>query len=448
MEEHQIDFPDRPVALLGQNQLGYSPQIFAVAFINFLAKNEAHQVGVLLDRSRFAQIAQLRPMIALSRLGRAAQLRQHQERASQFLRQKLHTARQLAHFLIPVFRAPADAHELQVIHHHQPQLLSRLLQPPQFGMHVHQIHAGRVVDVNRRFHHCVGGRAQLLPLRFVQVSGAEALAVHPRRAAQHARQQRLLRHLERKNRHRLEQPRRHMPADIQRQRGLAHRWPRRQNNQLARMQAAGHFVQLGKSCADALDPFTRIQKRVEAALVVLNHLQRSRESFIVARLAQLQQRLLRALQNLGRIVLRHQRPVHQLLRSHGDPPQRRLVADDLDVAVEIRNARQPVVERDQIAQPVDRLQFVVAQQFVGDSDAVDLLAALVQLRHARENAPMLLQREIVVGDGARDLDEPRAIQQNRTEDEPLGIDVGGKAFLEFYTGSGRHGSGIQSSNLP
>ena len=64
---------------------------------------------------------------------------------------------------------------------------------------------------------------------------------------------------------------------------------------------------------------------------------------------------------------RHQRAVHQLLRGNGDAPQRGLVAHDPDVAVEIRDLRQPVVERNQIAQAVHRFQFVVPQQFVGDA---------------------------------------------------------------------------------
>ena len=156
--------------------------------------------------------------------------------------------------------------------------------------------------------------AQFLPLLLVQISGAEPLAVHARRRAQHTGQQRLLRHFERKDRHRLKQPRRHVPADIQRQRRLAHRRPRRQNDQFARVQAARHLVQLGETGADALDPLAGIEKRIEAAFVVLDHLERGLKPFFAARFAQPQQRLFRAREDLLGIVLGHQRAIHQLLR--------------------------------------------------------------------------------------------------------------------------------------
>ncbi len=74
MQKYQIYFSDGPVALLGDDQLRHPAQIFAVPLVHLFAEDESHQVGILLDRARFAQIAQLRPVIALARLGRAAQL--------------------------------------------------------------------------------------------------------------------------------------------------------------------------------------------------------------------------------------------------------------------------------------------------------------------------------------------------------------------------------------
>src|SRR5579859_3561583 len=57
MEKYQVYFSDGAVALLGDDQFGHPAQIFAVALINLFAEDERHQVGVLLDRSRFAQVA-------------------------------------------------------------------------------------------------------------------------------------------------------------------------------------------------------------------------------------------------------------------------------------------------------------------------------------------------------------------------------------------------------
>ena len=172
-----------------------------------------------------------------------------------------------------------------------------------------------------------------------------------------------------------------------------------------------------------------IEKRIETALIILDDFERRHQALFGARFAELQQRLFRARENVARLFLGQQRPVHQVLRRHGDAAQRRFIAHDPDVAVQVRDVRQPVVERNQVTQPVHRFQLVVTHQLVRYRDAVDLLAALMQFRHPHENAAVLLDGEIVQPDHARDLDETRIVEHDRTEDESLGIDVGGKSFV-------------------
>ena len=79
-------------------------------------------------------------------------------------------------------------------------------------------------------------------------------------------------------------------------------------------------------------------------------------------------------------------------------PQQRLFFDDVDVAVEIVKLGQPVIERDQVAESIDRLQLAMLHQLVCQRDAVNLFAAFVQFGHAQENALVLFQAEIVRGD--------------------------------------------------
>ena len=69
----------------------------------------------MLNRARLAKIAQLRPVIAYARFRGAAQLREHEKRAIDFIRKKFHAARQLADFLVAVLDASAHAHQLQII---------------------------------------------------------------------------------------------------------------------------------------------------------------------------------------------------------------------------------------------------------------------------------------------------------------------------------------------
>ena len=71
-DECQVHFAGGAVALLGNNQLGAALQVGVVLLVDFLAEDECHHVGILLDGSRFAQIGQLRTVIAAPALRRAA----------------------------------------------------------------------------------------------------------------------------------------------------------------------------------------------------------------------------------------------------------------------------------------------------------------------------------------------------------------------------------------
>ena len=104
--------------------------------------------------------------------------------------------------------------------------------------------------------------------------------------------------------------------------------------------------------------------------------------------------------------------VDQVLRGEDDAPQDRLVLDDLDVAVEGEDLRQAVVERDQVAEAVERFELILLHQLVGDGDAVDSFPALRQIVHAREDAAVLLKREIVRIQVSGDLNEIGVVQEN------------------------------------
>ena len=66
MQEDQVHGADGAVALFGDDQLGEAAEIFAVAIVDFFAEDEADHIGVLLDRARFAKVAELRAVIALA----------------------------------------------------------------------------------------------------------------------------------------------------------------------------------------------------------------------------------------------------------------------------------------------------------------------------------------------------------------------------------------------
>src|SRR5262245_3476646 len=91
-KECESDDTGWTVALLRDDQFRLA-LILIIGFVDLFTVNEHHDIGVLLDRTRFAQIRQLRPVIALTLFRRAAQLRKGDYGNFEFLRQSFQPAR-------------------------------------------------------------------------------------------------------------------------------------------------------------------------------------------------------------------------------------------------------------------------------------------------------------------------------------------------------------------
>ena len=79
VQERQLDASCGTVTLLGEDEFRDTLQTFFIGAINFFAEYEGDHVGVLLDTSRFAKVAEHGTVIARTSFRGTAQLRQNQE---------------------------------------------------------------------------------------------------------------------------------------------------------------------------------------------------------------------------------------------------------------------------------------------------------------------------------------------------------------------------------
>src|ERR1017187_3768318 len=70
--EGQLDEAGRAVALFGYDDFGDAFEVGIVLFVDLFAEDEGHDVGVLLDGAGFAQVGELRTMVASAAFGSAA----------------------------------------------------------------------------------------------------------------------------------------------------------------------------------------------------------------------------------------------------------------------------------------------------------------------------------------------------------------------------------------
>ena len=118
-----------------------------------------------------------------------------------------------------------------------------------------------------------------------------------------------------------------------------------------------------------------------------------------------------------------------MLRGEDDAAQDGLVFDDADVAVEVGNLREAVVERDEVGEAVAGFELVELHELVGDGDAVDAFAAILNLAHACEDAAMFFEAEVAGFERAGSLDVEGIVEQDGAEHEALGVDVGREALF-------------------
>ena len=213
--------------------------------IILFAEDKHDDVGILLDRTRFAQIGQHRAFV-LALFDRPAELGERHHRNIELLGHGLQRLGDHRDFLHPVVgaRAGARPHQLQIVDDDQGQaLLTHQAAHPRA-----QLGDGdgrRVVNVQRRPLQALAGPYQFVKIIVGKLAAADFFRRNLGLFGENPGGQLLGRHFQRKKRHHflvqfgvVQGGSCHVESDIGRQRGFAHRRPTGQNNQIRGVQPA------------------------------------------------------------------------------------------------------------------------------------------------------------------------------------------------------------------
>ena len=151
--------------------------------------DEHHDVGVLLDGARFAQIGELRP--ALIAFRRARQLAEHEHGNLQLLGQAFQSARDARDFFLAIAKAPARGNQLEIVHDQHGHAFVAL-QPSRFRANLEHADRARIVNPQRRRRNRAQRFGHAPPVFAIQMPGAEFVRVNLRHRGDQALQQRLL----------------------------------------------------------------------------------------------------------------------------------------------------------------------------------------------------------------------------------------------------------------
>ena len=327
--------------MLGDDHVGQPVRlVFGIAVV-VLAVEEGDEVGVLLDGSRLSQVGEHR-LRRVALLGGAGELGDRQHRHLELAGEDLQPAAHLADLLDPVGARVVGAHQLQVVDDDQAEAAPVLVlgvQPPRLRPQVEQAEVGGVVEPERRLLELVAGAHHLRPVLLRDLPLAQLVAGDPRPAGDEALRQLDLGHLEGEEGDRQPSLHRHVLGDVGDDRALAHRRPRGDDDQVAGLEAAGDRVDVAEAGGGAGQLELAGGELLQPVDLVVEDL---REQAEVARLlfvGDVEEQLLGPLGELARFAVALVHPALDLLAGAEQPPQQRVLLDDLGVVLGVAGGR-------------------------------------------------------------------------------------------------------------
>ena len=327
--------------MLGDDQVGEAVGLVVGVAVVVLAVEEGDHVGVLLDLPRLAQVGELR-LRRRALLGRARELGDRQHRHLELAGEDLQPAADLADLLDPVGAVVVGAHQLHVVDDDQAEAAAVLflgVQAPRLRPQVEDAEVGGVVEPERRLLQLVAGPHHLRPVLLRDLALAQLVAGDPRPAGDEALRQLDLGHLEREEGDRQVALHRDVFGDVGDQRALAHRRAGGDDDQVAGLEAAGDRVDVAEAGGGAGQLDLAGGELLEPVDLVVEDL---REQAEVARLlfvGDVEEQLLGPLGELARFAVALVDPALDLLAGAEQPPQQRVLLDDLGVVLGVAGGR-------------------------------------------------------------------------------------------------------------
>src|SRR5215475_3920034 len=243
-DEGELHHAGGTVALLADDDVGHALVLFSLQPVAIRPVQEEDEVGVLLEGARFAQVGEL-GLLALPALHRARELGERDHRHIELLGQRLEGARDLRDLLLAVFRA-ASSHELEIVDDDHVEAVLRF-HAPRLRAGLQHGERGRVIDEDGRLGEPARGVGQAGPVPRVEVSRAHLVGVDAALRAEQALYKLLLGHLEAEHEHALVVAYPCVLRDVHGEGRFAHGGPARDDDEIARLEARGHLVELAEA---------------------------------------------------------------------------------------------------------------------------------------------------------------------------------------------------------
>ncbi|MPL98525.1 hypothetical protein SDC9_44731 [bioreactor metagenome] len=377
-EEDERDFPGGAVPVLGQVDEGpvvvFLPRGTCLVIAGPVEQHD--RVGVLLDSAAVPQVGKLR-LLLRPLLHRPGELGQGDDGNFEFPGHSLQSPGNFRHFLLLVLDPPRGVHELEVVHHHQSQVLVPGLEAaapcPEFqgGQH------GAVVNVDRGLGEPAGSFSESFPGGFRKGAVPEVVDVYPGLGAQHPLDKLLRAHFQAEDEHRAPHS---LPAELGDVDG---------KGRFSHGGTGGHDVQASR-LESAHEPVEFVESRIETrhvlvrTVVLLLDLEEGfAEDFAdvpevggVPLLGDLEHRPFRFLENLVHVELLGITELDDGVPRGDEPPVDCLVPDDARMVFHVGRCGDAVHEGSDKGLPPQAFTFSLPGEFLQEGEGIHRLVPL------------------------------------------------------------------------
>ena len=417
----------------------------ALLQVIFVAVDEEHDVRVLLDRARFAEIRKLRPLV-LAALDGARELGEREHRNRKLLRDRLQPLRDLADLEHAVLGLGAGGrpHQLQIVDDDEREPLGAL-EPAAARAERGEGDRGRVVDMDRQGGDLAAHLHELVEILLPDLAAADVVAGDAAFLGEQACRELLGAHLERENRDAaLRQRIRPVPLRFRHQRagraephldgerGFAHAGAPGEDEEIGGMHAAELGIDIAQPGRQAGD----VAGAAEGALGALDRigeraLEGDEPALRPAARRELEQRLLRGLDLLAPFELRFhaEGAVHHGLAEIDELAPQPGIVHRAAVFAGIDDADHGGEELREIGGAADLVEDAGMLEFRLQGDAVGELALLDPARDGLVDAAMDRVREMLGDEEFRDALIGLVVRQQRAEQRLFGLQVRGRQAL-------------------
>ncbi len=245
---------------------------------------------------------------------------------------------------------------------------------------------------------------------------------------EHAHEQRLFRHFER------EEPghaavRRDVLADVEHETGLAHRRARRDDDEVAGLQAARLAIDVVEAGRHAGDERLVLEQPLDLWKAVTDQRAHRHEAGLDAVFGDGKNRALGLVEDEVGFLIGLVGGAEDLVRREDQVPERRLFLDDLRVVLDVGRSRHPVNERCDVGRAAHLLEVAGALQLLLERHEIDRLAALRQIEHALEDAAMRVAEERLRADHRRRDVEGVVVDEDRAQHRSFRFEIMRKRTL-------------------